>query len=249
MNFIASTNSAAINMENRLRFWLTMDEWGIDEATQIISGLDPDKTIKPSTNGNIHSLGSVTLFNGRKIPAPDLEMCGCGKDDCNDCANQEEGISEAQDELNELNAYFLKCKDMARLFNSPSNNSISPKEWIERALSKKISIPWLRLAIERGLLPKDLAEKIGPVKQNNATKEKPLTTTERNTLLTIIAALCDDSVINPSDRSSASLIAKMTEDFGAPVTDETVRNVLSKIPDALQSRMRIEKREKSTKMK
>ena len=70
---------------------------------------------------------------------------------------------------------------------------------------------------------------------------KELAANERNTLLTIIAALCDNSVITPADRGSASLIATMTEEIGAPVTDETIRNVLSKIPNALESRMKIKK--------
>lgn len=71
-----------------------------------------------------------------------------------------------------------------------------------------------------------------------APAEKPLTTTERNTLLTIIAALCDYSSINPKERGAAAQIAKMTDEIGATVTDDTVRTALSKIPGALESRMK-----------
>ena len=49
------------------------------------------------------------------------------------------------------------------------------------------------------------------------SKEKPMTTTERTTLLTIVAALCDYSAID---------------------TDDTIRKILAKIPDALERRMR-----------
>lgn len=69
-----------------------------------------------------------------------------------------------------------------------------------------------------------------------AKVDKAMTTTERNTLLTIIAGLCDYSAIVPAERGSASQIAKMTEEVGAPVTDDTIRKMLSKIPDALESR-------------
>lgn len=69
-----------------------------------------------------------------------------------------------------------------------------------------------------------------------AMVDKAMTTTERNTLLTIIAGLCDYSAIVPAERGSASQIAKMTEEVGAPVTDDTIRKMLSKIPDALESR-------------
>lgn len=66
--------------------------------------------------------------------------------------------------------------------------------------------------------------------------EKPLSTTERNTLLTIIAALCEYSAIKYQERGAASQIAKMTEELGAVVTDDTIRKALAKIPDALETR-------------
>lgn len=69
-----------------------------------------------------------------------------------------------------------------------------------------------------------------------SSAEKPMTTNERNTLLTIIAALCDYSAIIPAERGTASQVAKMTEEVGAPITDDTIRKVLAKIPDALESR-------------
>lgn len=68
--------------------------------------------------------------------------------------------------------------------------------------------------------------------------DRGLTATERNTLLTIIAALCDHSSIKPEDRGAAGQIAQMTEKIGAPVSDDTVRRWLKKIPDAMESRMR-----------
>jgi len=69
-----------------------------------------------------------------------------------------------------------------------------------------------------------------------ASVDKPMTTTERNTLLTIIAALCDYSAIDPAGRGAASQIAKLTEKLGATVTDDTIRKALAKIPDALEAR-------------
>jgi hypothetical protein len=71
-----------------------------------------------------------------------------------------------------------------------------------------------------------------------AMVDKAMTTTERNTLLTIIAGLCDYSDIKYQERGAAGQIAKMTEEVGAPVTDDTIRKVLKKIPDALESRMK-----------
>lgn len=70
------------------------------------------------------------------------------------------------------------------------------------------------------------------------SNSKSVTTTERNTLLTIIAALCDYSAIDPAARGTASQIAGMTAELGAPVTDETILKVLVKIPNAVERRMK-----------
>jgi hypothetical protein len=63
-----------------------------------------------------------------------------------------------------------------------------------------------------------------------------LKTTERNTLLAIIATLCDYSAIDLKAHGTAAQIARLTEEFGAPVSQETVRRTLAKIPEALMSR-------------
>ena len=68
--------------------------------------------------------------------------------------------------------------------------------------------------------------------------DDPITPTERNTLLIIIAALCDYSAIKHADRGAAKQISGLTVDIGAPTTDETVRTALKKIPDALERRKR-----------
>lgn len=67
-------------------------------------------------------------------------------------------------------------------------------------------------------------------------RDNPLKTTERNTLLTIIAALCDYSAINHQERGASVNIAKLTEEIGAAVSTDTVKRVLDKIPAALDAR-------------
>ncbi len=66
--------------------------------------------------------------------------------------------------------------------------------------------------------------------------EKPLSTTERQTLLTIIAALCEYSGIYPQERGVAVQISRLTEEIGVPVSDDAIRNALDKIPNALEAR-------------
>lgn len=76
----------------------------------------------------------------------------------------------------------------------------------------------------------------GFVPGNTPKSDKPMATTERNTLLTLIAALCDCSAIDHQARGSSAQIAAMTDEIGAPVTDDTIRKVLRQIPAALEAR-------------
>ncbi len=66
--------------------------------------------------------------------------------------------------------------------------------------------------------------------------EKTLQTKERNTLLIMIAALCNEAGIDYGKKGVAVAIEKMTENLGAPITDDTIRKVLHQIEDALASR-------------
>lgn len=72
---------------------------------------------------------------------------------------------------------------------------------------------------------------------SSPTTGSSLKTTERNTLLTIIAALCDYSAIDLDAHGTAAQIARLTEELGAAVSHETVRRTLAKIPKALKFRM------------
>lgn len=238
-----SANGAAYvipaNMEKRLLFWLSMDAWQLDEAAQILSGIDPDKTIKPSVCQDGSGLsGTVTLFAGARLPElppePDYKVV---HGECLDSLAPVDPdyrlIDEAEQEtieyeLRKLEAYFKKCADIARLFNSPSISSMSPKDWIGKALLKGIEIPWLECAYNRLSLQKYLPER---------AQVKPLQTKERNSLLTIIAALCDYSDIKHQDRGVAQRIMAMTDEIGAHVDDETILSALKQIPAALEARM------------
>ena len=66
--------------------------------------------------------------------------------------------------------------------------------------------------------------------------ESPLSTRERDTLLTIIAAFCKYESLDPAGRGTATEIARMTQDLGAAVSNETIRKFLKDIPDALEVR-------------
>lgn len=76
-----------------------------------------------------------------------------------------------------------------------------------------------------------------------ATKPTPLekvaSPRHRRTLLTIIAALAGESGIDITRRGAAQRIALLTEQIGTPIDDETIRKILSDVPDALESRSKL----------
>jgi hypothetical protein len=77
--------------------------------------------------------------------------------------------------------------------------------------------------------------------QDQTTKQgqdKPLNTRERNTLLTIIGAFCKYESIKSQERGTARKIMEMTDDLGAHVDEGTIKDVLAKIPNALETRMK-----------
>lgn len=76
-------------------------------------------------------------------------------------------------------------------------------------------------------------------KMNEATNSnKPTPTRAKNTLLTIIAGLCNFSAIDLRKPGCAKKIAACTEAIGAPISEDTVHSWIKQIPDALESRMK-----------
>ncbi|MCI1005231.1 hypothetical protein [Herbaspirillum sp. C7C8] len=66
--------------------------------------------------------------------------------------------------------------------------------------------------------------------------EKPLTTRERNNLLTVIAALCNYSDIKPQGHGAAAQISRLTDDIGASLGAAAIKKYLDDIPQALESK-------------
>lgn len=121
------------------------------------------------------------------------------------------------------------------VMGEPDKCEIEVPAFAKGALSLGLELPQALadLAKTQNSSPPSQAER-----QTSPAADRPLMTIERNTLLTIIAALCDYSGIKTEERGAANQIAKLTEEIGAPVSDDTVRRWLNQIPDALESRMR-----------
>jgi hypothetical protein len=104
---------------------------------------------------------------------------------------------------------------------------------------------WLELSpLHTKALLKQLGEEVGesidalvPQKSTLAdTNTRNLNPKEKNTLLVLIAALCKEANIDPSTRGVASAIAKLTEQIGTPLSDDTIRKVLRQLDGARDAR-------------
>lgn len=67
---------------------------------------------------------------------------------------------------------------------------------------------------------------------------KILSSTERTTLLVIIAALCVKSGISHHERGAAAQIARLTQNGEASVSEDAISKILKKLPDAIRNRMK-----------
>jgi len=76
-------------------------------------------------------------------------------------------------------------------------------------------------------------------KLNESASDKPLSSRERDTLLTIIAALCKDVGYDyTKNAKTAGLIQSTAAKMGVSIGETTIEGHLKKIPDALAGRMK-----------
>ncbi|MEN0038408.1 MAG: hypothetical protein AAGC78_15130 [Cellvibrio sp.] len=93
-----------------------------------------------------------------------------------------------------------------------------------------------------GCLPRDgvyvvrTAAIVDFLSQINETpkQEKPLSAKERNSMLTVIAALCDEAKFDYRQRGIAGALAASTEKLGKPLSDDTIRGIIKQVKDLLQ---------------
>lgn len=139
---------------------------------------------------------------------------------------------------NAVSAGQLKCCRKEVTGENVVETTIGPK--IIKTVSHYFSLQDLaNFATERGETP-EFVEALQRPKRPIYTEgeNKPFSTTEKTTLLVVIAAMCKHAEIDYSERGSAQRIREMTEELGASVTDDTIRKILAKIPDAMERRMK-----------
>jgi hypothetical protein len=109
-------------------------------------------------------------------------------------------------------------------------------------LEKKKSSPYENNFYPAGSLPKDgvyvvrTAEIVDFLNRINETpkQEKPLSTKERNSMLSLIAALLNEAKFDYRQKGIAGALATSTEKTGRPLSDDTIRGIIKQVKDLLQ---------------
>lgn len=131
--------------ENRLLFWLRLDQWSLHQAALIIADVNPDMANFDKHFNFVHLL----TFKGEEFP---------------DCDSYGLPIVESEDDFgrlwyvgsNKLKWFSQRYNDLHRIFsNSNSEEFMTPSHWINKAISKQIIIPWLDFAIRRKICAYD----------------------------------------------------------------------------------------------
>ena len=104
--------------------------------------------------------------------------------------------------------------------------------------SEATELERMRAALRDAVLEKDrIKERLKNIESERIARvDRPLTTRERRTLLTIIGALAREAEIDVRERGTAALICALTDAIGVPITDDTIRRILAEIPDAVEAR-------------
>lgn len=141
--------------------------------------------------------------------------------------------------MSERHHACMKLSQAHEIFMSNPNHgetdTFSPAYFLSWAASKRIDIPWLDWAKEQNLV--DLSDAIVNRSDFGTVVSRPnLGTRERNTLLVVIAALCEECDIDPKQKSMTKRVVGMTEKIGAPLSDDTIRQILKSLAPAVECR-------------
>lgn len=203
----------------RLPRWLRFDTWTVDEGLVLLCGFDP-KGIRFNEDGTLISVHSLEPTTPTRLDGLDFSN---------------PFVSEIVGSRLERSMKMAFAGDRAELkaFWSSGNHTETrypPKYFIDWIESKGFKIPWKEWAVKNGYLGQS---------QEGRAQEKPLTTKERNTLLTIIAVLCKEAKFDHKKASkTAGLIRGTANGMGLDIGETTIENHLKKIDDALEGRMK-----------
>lgn len=228
-------------LKRNLRHWFRFDHLPVKMGLSLLVGLSPNCTdvideFLDHKSVDYHFAFGLPLLDGSEIDSSP-STCSHEADHSNALVDEQGLIERARSRFRSYADFY---ENLMAYWLSGKHPEVTPAAYfVEWAISKHIDIGWFPVAEELALIPARVQSQLTRTfPERSSSGDKPLTTTERNTLLTIIAALCDNSMIDYSKRGAAVRIMEITDEFGAHVDDGTIRNVLKQMPDALRTRLK-----------
>lgn len=179
-------------------------------------------------------------MDGAFVQSTDEQLCQL-QDDYDDNEYSTGSTASLERIKRYIKAKKINAADAEKLLNQHKEDR---KKFLEDRKSK----PETECFYPGGGLPEDivfvvrteaLTDFMQLVNAEPTNLEKPLGPTERNTLLTIIAALCKDAGYDHTKHAkTAGLILSTAAKMGVSIGETTIEGHLKKIPDALATRMK-----------
>lgn len=211
----------------RLGFWLKHDTWSANEGLAILSDFDPStlkfegvtglETARSADNEDaLHDYANQRGFNGP------IRLDGLRLHDKVMAELLPREFREIQTKLE------LDNRHLTMLWNSGSHLEprYAPSYFIRWAETKKIEISWLRWAIDSGLYRETSSNNDVDVKP-----EKELATREKNTLLRLVAVLCESAGLDytKSQSKAALALCEASAIRGQRIGETTIEEILKKV--------------------
>ena len=211
--------------------WFELDTWEEKEAACLICNIDPS-TADIKWFGDVQSKSDNLIL----ISARYLVQDASSSVDRSEIDFKKVMMPFTEMLLRKYWRIYLRATDRPGDFGSAT-----PVEYVTWAESRGFEVPWLQWAIDQGLLPDIYAESEADSsdKDQISAAPPPMMTREKNTLLTLVAALLHELDIDPNKRGITKKVEGITEDFGAPIGSQTIKKVLKGLADAVETRQKL----------
>jgi hypothetical protein len=211
-----------------LREWLRHDAWKAKDALLLLAGIVPT-----SLDEIDHSLIAAIDY----FPEPDAEPIVNGFTLLD--GQSFSGLATRGSENEHVETFYSLWRIF---FSNPDHQRdavFSPAYYIGWAQDKGLEIAWLDWVLSAGLVQDN--ESRAPLTRKDTNDQDFLDgdiqrPTERYTLYLLIAALLRNMDIDWNQRGITKVIVGMTEELGAPIGDDTVRNIIKRLDDAVERR-------------
>ena len=221
-----------------LSHWIYANDFTAHEAAYLILGVDPSTDTDSRSAKHVKERLQQAYEGALESLKFEIFVEPCFSD--NFFYEKDEQLTKHKT-LKSVAMYLL-------LDNYVEGDEVSLSAWLNKGRNNFLEQRFSRTELARWITENKLVSQYSfaanqlpesPIKPEVELMEKPLTTRERDVLLTIIAVLCKEAKLDYTKHSkTAGLIQSTAASMGVSIGETTIENHLKKIPDALASRMK-----------